>query len=185
MEWKETRTVHRAGPYRTAPRMIYLPISIFSLFRRQRAVYPPSTATCVPDHEACTGAAKPQAQQRQPPQTDQVDRWVVPFVMSFMVSGSLAIMSANHRCFDCTGAHGIDANASGGIFKRCALRQPESRRVSLRDRWPGPEMPMRPPNRRIVHDCPTSLACAFGAIRTSCRARHCGDWSHSLGRTLD
>jgi len=46
------------------------------------------------------------------------------FVMSFIVFGFFGDHVGNHSVFRLHRAHGIDANASGGIFKRCALRQP-------------------------------------------------------------
>jgi hypothetical protein len=42
-----------------------------------------------------------------------------------MVSGSLAQHLRNHGRFDGPGANRVDANASGGIFERSTLRQPE------------------------------------------------------------
>src|SRR6266446_8733680 len=65
------------GPYKTAPRMIHLLISISLCFvvsvRYTR--HPPRVRVRSRSlHQGC----KATEQQRQPPQADQVDRWAVP-----------------------------------------------------------------------------------------------------------
>src|SRR5438067_4618378 len=97
-----------------------------SAFASQRAVYPPSTASAWPVtklakglHSQRTAAAISSGRPSRP------IGWSL--TISSMVSASLAIMSSdhvsNHWRLDGSRAHGIDANASGGIFKRGTLRQ--------------------------------------------------------------
>src|SRR5882762_5582754 len=142
------------GPYRTAPRMI---ISLFRFLSVSLSACGISAIhrECVPDHEACTRAAKPQNRRGnllRP--TKSTDGLFLSDV--FHGFGFLGDHVGNHRCFDCTGAHGIDANASGGIFKRCALRQPDHPVFRCVIDSPARDA-YEAADGRIVHDGPTSL----------------------------
>src|SRR4030081_3676240 len=143
------------GPYRTAPCMIYLLLFRFLSFSSSARRVPAVHRECVPDHEACAGAAKPQNSRGnllRP--TKSPDGLFLRDV--FHGFGFFGDHFGNHRCFHCTGAHGIDANASGGIFKRCALRQPDH--AVFRCVIDGPARDAyEAADRRIIHDGTTSL----------------------------
>src|SRR6266705_1195552 len=79
---------------------------------------------CVADHEACAGAAKPKngrGDLLRP--TKSSNRLVLQDV--FHGVGFLSQHVGNHWRIDRPWAHRIDANSSGGIFERSALRQPD------------------------------------------------------------
>src|SRR6266478_10147421 len=76
----------------------------------------------VSNHKPRAGAAKPQhsgGDFLRP--AEAADRLFLQDVFHrFRLFGD---HGGNHRRFDSTGAHGIDANAPGGIFKSTALRE--------------------------------------------------------------
>src|SRR5947208_2619668 len=137
------------GPYRTAPRMIYL------LFDSSVCGVAAIHRECVTDHEACIRAAKPENGRRnflRP--TESTDRLLLDNV--FHRFGFLGDHVGNHRCFDCPRAYSIDANTSGGIFKGCALRQPDHAMFGCVIDGPARNAD-KTPDRRIVHDGPATL----------------------------
>src|SRR3989442_1015145 len=142
------------GPYRTAPRMIYLRISI-SLVSSSACGVPAIDGECMTNYEIRARAAKPQNSRGNllRPAKSPNGLFLQDVFHGFGFFGDHV---GNHRCFDCTGAHGIDANASGGIFKRGALRQPDH--AVLRCVIDGPAGDAyEAADRRIVHDGPASL----------------------------
>src|SRR4051812_7287986 len=79
---------------------------------------------CVADHKACAGAAQPKngrSDLLRP--TKSPNRLVLQDV--FHGIWFLSQHVRNHWRIDRPWAHRINANSSGGIFERCALRQPD------------------------------------------------------------
>src|SRR6266550_2596359 len=78
----------------------------------------------VADHEACAGAAQPKnGRSDLLGPTESPNRLVLQDV--FHGVWFLSQHVRNHRRVDRPRAHRIDANTSGGIFERSALRQPD------------------------------------------------------------
>src|SRR5437667_2711594 len=145
------------GPCKTAPRMIYLLNYYFSgsLVSSSMCGVTSVHRERVPDYKARTRARKPQNSRGdlfRP--AESTDRLFLRDVLHGL--GFFCDHVGNHRRFDCPGAHSIDANPAGGIFKSRALRQSDHAMFGcVIDSSSGDANETA--DRRIVHNNATSL----------------------------